>query len=96
VIATGETHTVREFCELAFKAAGIELYWAGEGENERGLDVNTGNELVCIDPRYCRPTEVDFLLGDPKKVMEKLGWKPKVNFEELVRMMMKSDMNSVE
>ena len=96
VIATGETHTVREFCELAFKAAGIELYWAGEGENERGLDVNTGNELVCIDPRYFRPTEVDFLLGDPKKVMEKLGWKPKVNFEELVRMMMKSDMNSVE
>jgi GDPmannose 4,6-dehydratase len=92
VVATGETHSVREFTELAFKEAGIDLEWKGEGVNEIGRDINSGKVLVEVDPMFYRPTEVDLLIGDSSKAREKLGWKPKVSFEELVSMMVKSDM----
>jgi len=92
VVATGETHSVREFTELAFKEAGINLEWENEGVNEIGKDVNSGKVLVEVDPAFYRPTEVDLLIGDSSKAREKLGWKTKVSFEELVRMMIKSDL----
>jgi GDPmannose 4,6-dehydratase len=97
VIATGETHTVREFTTLAFKEAGIELEWQGEGVNEKGIDSSTGNILVEVDPKYFRPTEVEILLGDPSKAKNELGWNPtKTSFEELVKIMVKSDIKLVE
>jgi len=97
VIATGETHTVREFTTLAFKEAGIEIEWVGEGVEEKGIDKNTGKILVEVDPKYFRPTEVELLLGDPTKARTILGWNPtKTSFEELVTKMMKSDMKLVE
>lgn len=97
VIATGETHTVREFTTLAFKEAGIEIEWIGEGVDEKGIDKLTGKILVEVDPKYFRPTEVELLLGDPTKAKTVLGWNPtKTSFEELVRKMMKSDMKLVE
>jgi len=92
VVATGETHSVREFTELAFKEACIDLEWESEGVNEIGRDADSGKVLVEVDPMFYRPTEVDLLIGDPSKAREKLGWKTKVSFEELVRMMVKSDM----
>jgi len=92
VIATGETRSVREFATLAFREAGIELEWKGEGANEKGLDVKTGEVLVEVDPRYFRPTEVDLLLGDPSKAERLLGWKRKISFEELVRRMVSHDV----
>ena len=93
VIATGEMHTVREFCTLAFREAGIELRWEAEGLNERGIDVKTGRSLVEVDPKYFRPAEVEQLLGDPTKAKTLLGWNPrKTSFEELVRLMVKHDM----
>ena len=92
VIATGETHTVREFCELAFKYAGINLIWTGEGLNERGIDADTGKEMITISSKYFRPSEVDLLLGDPTKAKNKLGWVQKVSFKQLVEMMVKSDL----
>lgn len=92
VVATGETHSVREFTELAFREAGIDIEWEGEGVNEMGRDANSGKILVEVDPMFYRPTEVDLLIGDPTKAREKLGWKTKVSFEELVRMMVKRDM----
>jgi GDPmannose 4,6-dehydratase len=92
VIATGETHTVREFVELAFKEVGIDIKWQGEKENEVGIDMATGKLLVEIDPRYYRPTEVELLIGDPSKAREKLGWERKVGFEELIEMMVKADI----
>lgn len=94
VVATGETHTVREFCELAFKSAGINLVWEGEGLNEKGVDKDTGKVLIRISEKFFRPTEVDLLLGDPTKAKTKLGWKPRVSFEELVDMMVKSDLGN--
>ncbi len=96
VIATGETHSVREFTELAFKEVGIEILWEGKGTKEVGIDSSTGKILVKIDPRYYRPTEVDILIGDPSKAKEKLGWEPKVKLEELVKIMIKADEKSVE
>ena len=96
VVATGETHSVREFTELAFKEAGINLEWENEGVNEIGRDVNSGKVLVEVDPAFYRPTEVDLLIGDSSKAREKLGWKTKVSFEELVRMMIKSDLGITE
>jgi GDPmannose 4,6-dehydratase len=96
VIATGETHAVREFVEKAFTAAGFDIGWAGTGVNEIGRDTSTGRVLVCIDPRYFRPTEVDFLLGDPSKAREKLGWEPRVSFDELVRMMVAADLEEAK
>lgn len=92
VIATGKTHTVKEFCELAFKNVGIDLSWEGEGINEKGIEKSTGRELVSISSKYFRPSEVDLLLGDAKKAKEKLGWTPKVSFEELVKMMVESEI----
>ncbi len=91
VIATGEAHTVREFCELAFKQVNIDLEWVGRGVAEKGVDCKTQKVLVEIDPKYFRPTEVDQLLGDPSRAMQKLNWKPKVTFQQLVAMMMEAD-----
>ena len=97
VIATGEMHTVREFCTLAFREAGIELEWAGEGVEERGRDKKTGHILVEVDPKYFRPSEVEQLLGDPTKARTLLGWNPtSTPFEELVRIMVRHDMEYVK
>ena len=97
VIATGQYHTVREFCTLAFKEAGIELKWEGDGINEKGICVKTGKTLVEVDPKYFRPAEVDQLLGDPTKAKQLLGWNPqKTSFEELVRIMVAHDMKKVK
>ncbi len=92
VIATGETHSVREFVELAFKESGFEIEWQGKGLNEVGVDISSGKVLIEIDPRYYRPTEVDILIGDPKKAREKLGWKSRIGFEKLVKMMVEEDL----
>ena len=92
VIATGETHTVREFCELAFKHVGITLSWEGEGISEKGFDSNSGRELINVSSEYFRPTEVDLLLGNPEKAKSKLNWNQKVSFEELVKLMVESDL----
>ena len=97
VIATGESHSVREFCTLAFKEAGIELHWEGAGVDEKGIDVQTGKVLVEVDPKYFRPAEVEQLLGDPTKARTVLGWNPqKTSFEELVRIMVQHDMNELK
>jgi GDPmannose 4,6-dehydratase len=95
VLATGETHTVRKMCDLAFKHAGIEIEWQGEGVNEKGINSATGKVIVEIDPQYFRPTEVDLLIGDPAKAKEKLGWEFKYNFEALVKEMVESDLEEV-
>ncbi|MCG7848430.1 MAG: GDP-mannose 4,6-dehydratase, partial [ANME-2 cluster archaeon] len=95
VIATGETHSVREFVELAFWEVGIEIKWRGTGVDEVGVDAATGDVLVEIDPRYYRPTEVELLLGDPTKAKEKLGWEAKVGFRELVNMMVDGDLGKL-
>jgi GDPmannose 4,6-dehydratase len=96
VIATGETHTVREFCELAFKNAGIIIKWEGSGETEKGIDSETGKELINVSSKFFRPTEVELLLGDPTKAKTQLNWKQKVSFEQLVKMMVVSDINSTD
>ncbi len=104
VIATGQYHTVREFCTLAFREAGIELEWQGDGINEKGVCVKTlnsqlkpGDVVVEVDPKYFRPAEVDQLLGDPSKAKTLLGWNPqKTSFEELVRIMVSHDMKKVQ
>lgn len=91
ILATNETHTVREFVEEAFKVLGEEIYWKGEAEKEQGFLKSTGKAVVGINPRYYRPTEVDLLLGDYSKAKEKLGWEPKVTFKELVKIMVEAD-----
>ncbi|MFA6235243.1 MAG: GDP-mannose 4,6-dehydratase, partial [Bacteroidota bacterium] len=96
VVATGETHTVREFTEIAFREVGIELRWEGTAENEKGLDAASGKILVEVSPSYYRPTEVELLIGDPTKAREKLGWEPQVKFEELVRIMAAADLEKVK
>lgn len=96
VLATGETHSVREFVERAFSEVEIEIAWRGQGVEEEGINVKTGDVLVKIDPHYFRPTEVDLLLGDPSKAREKLGWKHKTSFEELVSMMVQSDLKQIK
>ncbi len=97
VIATGEMHTVREFCELAFKEVGINLYWQGTGIDEKGIDGETGDVLIEVDPQYFRPTEVDQLLGDPSKAVEKLGWNPtQTPFKTLVKEMVQEDLELVK
>ena len=93
VIASGETHSVREFVELAFKEAGIDILWQGEGLNEQGIDKATGRTLIEIDPRYFRPSEVDLLLGSPKKAKNQLDWKIETSFNDLVKLMVRSDLN---
>jgi GDPmannose 4,6-dehydratase len=97
VIATGEMHTVREFCTLAFKEAGIEIRWEGKGVDEKGIDVATGRVLVEVDPKYFRPSEVEQLLGDPTKARTLLGWNPtQTSFPELVKIMVQHDMEKVK
>lgn len=96
VIATGEMHTVREFCTLVFREAGIQLEWQGKGIDEKGIDKNTGKVLVEVDPKYFRPAEVDQLLGDPSKAEKVLGWNPhKTAFRDLIKIMVKHDMKYV-
>lgn len=97
VIATGEMHTVREFCTLAFQEVGIDLKWEGKGKNEKGIDKKTGKVLVEVDAKYFRPSEVEQLLGDPNKAKTLLGWNPtKTSFKELVKIMVQHDMKFVE
>lgn len=93
VIATGNTHEVREFVELAFREVGIDIDWQGEGVSEKGVDRATGRTLVEVDPRYFRPTEVELLLGDASKAKAKLGWKPKTTLAELISLMIQEDLN---
>jgi GDPmannose 4,6-dehydratase len=95
VLATGETHSVREFVDLAFAQVGRKLEWRGAGADEEGVDAKTGDVLVAIDPKYLRPTEVDLLLGDPTKAREKLGWRHKTTFADLVREMVQADLKAV-
>jgi GDPmannose 4,6-dehydratase len=92
VLATGDSHTVREFVEKAFALIGRAIEWRGSGLNEKGIDAKTGETLVEIDPRYFRPAEVERLIGDPTKAREKLGWSHKVTFDELVGEMVNSDL----
>ena len=96
VIATGETHSVREFAEKVFAHLGMPLEWKGTGVHEKGIDAETGNIVIEIDPKYFRPTEVDLLLGDPSKARQKLNWSPKVTFEGLVNMMVDADLKEAE
>lgn len=100
VVATGEAHSVREFAQLAFRELGMELEWKGEGVEEKGVVsavegdvcVKPGDVVVEVDPRYFRPTEVDYLLGDPSKAKKLLGWEPKITFQELVKEMAQADL----
>jgi GDPmannose 4,6-dehydratase len=92
VLATGRTTTVREFATLAFKAAGIDLAWEGEDEDEKGYDAGTGRCVVEVDPRYYRPTEVDILLGDASKARKELGWTPSTSMEKMAQEMVESDL----
>ena len=96
VLATGETHSVREFVERAFAETGIEIGWKGRGLDEKGLDARTGRVLVEIDARYFRPTEVDLLLGDPSKAQAKLGWRHQTSFGDLVHEMVEADRIAVK
>jgi GDPmannose 4,6-dehydratase len=96
VLATGETHTVREFADLTFKELDMELKWEGEGKSEKGVEKKSGKVKVEIDPGYYRPTEVDLLIGDYSKARKELKWEPKVRFEELVKIMAKADWDKVQ
>jgi len=94
VLATGETHSIREFCELAFKEIGIKLKWQGKGVNEAGVDAESGKKLITVNPDFFRPAEVDLLLGDPTKAEKVLGWKRKVDFPGLVELMVAHDLKT--
>lgn len=96
VLATGETHTIREFIEETFRVLGDEIYWRGHGVDEKGFLKSSDKEVIGIDPRYFRPTEVDLLIGDASKAKSKLGWKPKVTFKELVRIMAEADFEKAK
>jgi GDPmannose 4,6-dehydratase len=96
LLATGETHTVREFTELAFRHLGVELEWTGKAEKEKGLSKRDGTVLVEVDPRYYRPTEVELLIGNPAKAERELGWKAKTTFQDLVRVMVTADFEKVK
>lgn len=96
VIATGETHTVKEFVEKAAEIAGFKIEWVGEGVNTRGVDTKSGKVIVEVSPEFYRPAEVDILIGNPEKAKRKLGWYPRTKFEELVRIMMEADLNRVK
>ena len=95
VLATGESNTVRKFCEVAFKEIGISLSWSGKGIQEKGINKENGKVLVEIDKRYFRPTEVDFLEGDASKAKEKLNWTPKLSFEKMISEMVQRDIKSL-
>ena len=96
VLATGETHTVREFVEEAANHLGFDIVWKGKGIDEKGIDKKSGKTIVEVDPVYFRPTEVDLLLGSATKAMGILGWKPKVTFKELARLMAEHDYDLVK
>ena len=96
VLATNETHPVREFIEESFRNLGEEIIWEGAGIDEKGILKNSGKEVVGIDPRYFRPTEVDLLMGDYTKAKDKLGWEPKITFRELVRIMVQADFEKIK
>lgn len=96
VLATGETHTIREFCELAFKEIGFDIKWQGKGVNEQGVDASSDKVLIKINPEFFRPAEVDILLGDPKKAEKVLGWKRKVDFSKLVKLMVAHDLKNTD
>ncbi len=92
ILATNETHSVREFIEESAKVLGMDIKWTGSGVNEKGIDKKTGKTIIEIDPKYFRPAEVDLLLGDNSKAKKELGWKPKTSFKELVKSMVESDL----
>ena len=94
VLATGETHTVREFVEAAFEEVGVNIVWKGAGVEEKGYCAKTGKLLVDVNPKYFRPAEVDLLLGDPSKAQRVLGWQRKVSFRELVKIMVEADLKA--
>lgn len=96
VVATGETHRVREFVEIAFKHVNMNIEWKGEGIDEKGIDQKTGKVIVSVNPKFFRPAEVDILLGDPSKAEKKLGWKREISFEELVKRMVHNDLERVK
>ncbi|MDA2936261.1 GDP-mannose 4,6-dehydratase [Patescibacteria group bacterium AH-259-L05] len=96
VIATGEQHSVREFCQLAFKEIGTDLEWQGKGLEEKGIDRETGKVIIEVDPIYHRPAEVESLVGDATKARKRLGWQPKTSFKELVKEMAQSDLEEAE
>ena len=96
VLATGEMHTVRELIELSFEMVGRRIVWKGNGVDEKGLDAESGQELIAIDPRYFRPTEVEQLLGDSSKAREKLGWVHRTTFREMVAEMVREDMKLIQ
>jgi len=96
VLATNRTETVRDFVEMAFKAAGMQLEFRGSGRDETAVDAQTGKTVMRVDPRYYRPAEVDLLIGDPSRAFEKLGWKPETSLEELCRMMVEADLRRNE
>ena len=96
VIATGETHTVREFVEEAAKIAGFEIEWEGKGLNEKGIDKKSGKVIVEVSEEFYRPAEVDILIGDPTKAKLKLGWQPRTKFKDLVRIMMEADLKRLK
>ncbi|MFA6391462.1 MAG: GDP-mannose 4,6-dehydratase [Patescibacteria group bacterium] len=94
VIATGENHSVREFVEIAGKLLGFDIQWTGKGLEEKGIDAKTGETIIEIDPHYFRPAEVDLLIGDPSKAEKILGWKPKVKFQDLIKLMTEADFEN--
>jgi GDPmannose 4,6-dehydratase len=96
VVATGETHSVREFAELAFRKIGIDIEWSGQGVDEVGKDTSSGAILVRIDRQFFRPAEVDYLVGDYAKAKENLGWSPRISFAELVGIMVENDLRSLQ
>lgn len=96
VVATGKTHMVREFVELSFKHAGMDIEWQGNGVNEKGIDKKTGKVVVAVNPEFFRPAEVDILLGEPNKAEEELGWRRDVSFKQLVKMMTEEDLRRVK
>jgi GDPmannose 4,6-dehydratase len=95
VLATGERHSVREFVEKAFACVDRRIEWCGAGQDEKGIDTRSGQVLVEIDPRYFRPTEVDLLVGDPSKARQRLGWRHKTSFDDMVKEMVASDLTVV-
>jgi len=96
VIATGETHTIREFVEEAFRLVGLEIIWQGSEAEEKGVNRKTGKVLVEVSPEFFRPAEVDLLMGNPRKAAEKLGWRPRTPFKELVRKMVEADLKWID
>ncbi|MFZ0207718.1 MAG: GDP-mannose 4,6-dehydratase, partial [Roseiarcus sp.] len=96
VLATGEAHSVRDFVELAFGEVDRRIEWRGEGVDEIGIDQSGGQVVVRVDPGYFRPTEVDLLIGDPSKAHQKLGWRHQTSFGELVREMVRSDLERLQ